>query len=552
MQKSCTSCGQMFEITKDDLILYDRLSPTFGSKKCSLPAPDECPDCRYRQRITFRNERQLYHRKCDLSGKQIISIYSPDKPYKVYDQEVWWNDTYDPLTYGREYDFNRSFFEQFAELDTDVPKIAIFNAKSETCAYTNYSAENKNCYLLVGGLGAEDVYYSYRVFYSKNIIDCYDLYKCERCYECRECKNLYECSFCDHCHQSNNLTLCSFCTGCQDCIGCVNLRNKRYCIFNEQHTKEEYQQKGAELMQYIDIAQEKYRAFRLTMPHNALQVLGCEDCRGDALIDCKNCRNCFTLKGSQDCNYCITGENNKSCIDCNFFDNCELQYNSSNLEKNYNVICGCLAWYVSDSAYVASCFNSKNLFGCSGMKKHQYCILNKQYTKEEYENLVPKIIEQMQKAGEWGEFFPPSISPFGYNETVAMEEFPLNEKEVKKLGWKWHAEEKQAEQYLGPAYEIPKNIDDVDDSICKQVLLCEVTCKPYKVIPQELKLYRQMQVPVPRKCPNQRHKERIALRNPRKLWQRECINCKKSIETSYAPDRPEIVYCNDCYLKTVY
>jgi len=39
---------------------------------------------------------------------------------------------------------------------------------------------------------------------------------------------------------------------------------------------------------------------------------------------------------------------------------------------------------------------------------------------------VPKIIEHMQKMGEWGEFFPSSLSPFGYNETVAEEYYPIN------------------------------------------------------------------------------------------------------------------------------
>jgi len=61
----------------------------------------------------------------------------------------------------------------------------------------------------------------------------------------------------------------------------------------------------------------------------------------------------------------------------------------------------------------------------------KYCILNKQYTKEEYEKLMPKIIEYMEKTEEWGEFFPASLSPFGYNETIAMEYFPLTREEVK-------------------------------------------------------------------------------------------------------------------------
>ena len=63
------------------------------------------------------------------------------------------------------------------------------------------------------------------------------------------------------------------------------------------------------------------------------------------------------------------------------------------------------------------------------MRNNSYCILNKQYTKEEYEALVSKIIEQMNtmpyvdKNGvtyKYGEFFPIELSPFGYNETVAQ------------------------------------------------------------------------------------------------------------------------------------
>ena len=81
--------------------------------------------------------------------------------------------------------------------------------------------------------------------------------------------------------------------------------------------------------------------------------------------------------------------------------------------------------------YCMNCVNgTNNCFGCVGLNHKQYCILNKQYTREEYEELVPRIIEHMMKTGEWGEFFPSSLSPFGYNETVAQEYFPLSRKEV--------------------------------------------------------------------------------------------------------------------------
>lgn len=62
--------------------------------------------------------------------------------------------------------------------------------------------------------------------------------------------------------------------------------------------------------------------------------------------------------------------------------------------------------------------NISNCFGCVGLHDgYEHCILNTQYTKEEYQLLVPQIIEHMMKTGEWEESFPPKLSSYGYNET---------------------------------------------------------------------------------------------------------------------------------------
>ena len=83
--------------------------------------------------------------------------------------------------------------------------------------------------------------------------------------------------------------------------------------------------------------------------------------------------------------------------------------------------------------YSMNCYDSSYLFGCDGLRNKQYCIFNKQYTKEEYEVLVTKIIGHMQQTGERGEFFPSSMSSFGYNETVANEYYPINKEESHNL-----------------------------------------------------------------------------------------------------------------------
>ena len=209
---------------------------------------------------------------------------------------------------------------------------------------------------------------------------------------------------------------------------------------------------------------------------------------------------------------------------------------------------------VSDSLFCFQCNDVKDCFGCVGLRKAQYCVFNKQYTKERYENIVSAILETMQSQNAWGSFLPTAMSPFGYNETVAQEYFPQTKEEIVQRGWIWNDYESPLPKVTKtiPGTDLPDAIDTIPDDILNWAIVCETTDKPFKVIKQELDFYRRMKLPVPRKHPDQRHKERMALRNPRKLWNRECAKCQKQITTSYAPERPEIVVCEECYLKEVY
>ncbi len=100
-------------MTDKDREFYEKISPTFAGQKYIIPSPALCPEERQRRRLAFRNERKLYHRKCDKTGNQIISMYSPDKPYTVYDQKVWWGDDWSAMDYGLNFDFDKPFFGQF-------------------------------------------------------------------------------------------------------------------------------------------------------------------------------------------------------------------------------------------------------------------------------------------------------------------------------------------------------------------------------------------------------------------------------------------------------
>jgi len=154
----------------------------------------------------------------------------------------------------------------------------------------------------------------------------------------------------------------------------------------------------------------------------------------------------------------------------------------------------------------------------------------------------------------FGEFFPAEQSPFAYNETTAMEYFPLTEEEVLRRGLKWknQTDEPPKVDRIIPAHQLPNAIDDIPDDILNWAIECKATGRPFRIIKQELDLYRAMRLPIPHLHPDERHRRRMALRNPRKLWQRKCAKCGKEIRTTYAPERPEIVYCEACYLAEVY
>src|SRR3989339_1898734 len=178
MNKVCKQCGSEFEITDEDIKYYDSISPTFDGQKFQIPTPKFCPPCRQQHRLAMRNERSLYHRKCDLTGKEIVSIYSQESPYKVYDQDVWWGDKWDPFEYGRDFDFSKTFDENFKDLYRDVPHMSLYTINCENSYYTNYALEQKNCYLIFGGGTNEDCLYGKFISKCKDCVDCLAVYAC--------------------------------------------------------------------------------------------------------------------------------------------------------------------------------------------------------------------------------------------------------------------------------------------------------------------------------------------------------------------------------------
>ena len=102
--------------------------------------------------------------------------------------------------------------------------------------------------------------------------------------------------------------------------------------------------------------------------------------------------------------------------------------------------------------------------------------------KEQYEELVPKIIKQMNsmpyidskgRSYKYGEFFPSELSPFCYNETIAQEYFPLTKEEVLKQGYRWKEPEARNYQIDIKTKDIPNDIKGVKKEIIGKVIECK-------------------------------------------------------------------------------
>jgi hypothetical protein len=145
------------------------------------------------------------------------------------------------MKYGRDFDFTKSFTQQFDALLKEVPALSLLVKMNENCEYVNACGNSKNCYLIFDSDFCEDSMYSSIIKHCKDTIDGLHVYFCEKTYNCVNCTESYHLLNCYECDRSKFLTNCSKCSGCEFCYNCANLVNQKYCIDNKQYSKEEYE-----------------------------------------------------------------------------------------------------------------------------------------------------------------------------------------------------------------------------------------------------------------------------------------------------------------------
>ena len=581
--RNCQNCKNDFIVEQEDFLFYEKMQ---------VPPPTFCPNCRFQRRASFRNEDVLFRNKSAKSGKEIITLIPPESGLKVYDEPEWWSDDWDPTEYARDYDFDIPFFAQFFELMKDVPAWSRDVINMVNSDYSANAGYLKNCYLLFNSNYTEDSMYGNAIDHSRNCIDNSHVSHSEQCYGSFWLSKCYRTNFSIRSSECRDVWFSSDCKNCSDCFGCVNLTNKRYHFFNQSLTKEEYE---AKLLSFkintsegLKNAKEVSETFWNRFPKKFIQGIKNENVTGEYVTNSKNVKNSYLVRQGKDLKYVqyLQVPKNEGCYDMTIWgDNNELGYENCVTGYNTSGLKFCFSCWgdVRDLEYSMRCGTSSNLFGCVGLRNKEYCILNKQYSKDQYFDMVEKIkkhmnerpfIDKLGRVYKYGEFFPIEFSLCGYNNTLAQEHFPLTIEETKYQGFKWVEPFRREYNITLHSFEIPVDTREVDKSILKEVLECTECNKPFRILDNELIFLKSLEIALPKSCPGCRSKNRLKYRNQSFLFKRRCDcggkqsknkiynneifhfhgdnECQIEFETSYSPDRPEIVYCEKCYQQEVY
>ncbi len=513
MDQKCKQCGENFEISKED----EKYFSVHG-----ISVPHYCRLCSWQRKLAWQNEYQVYKRKCDATGKTMISVYKDGTSFPVYEKEYWSSDKWElpKMTYDK----SRPFFEQYWELFEKVPRPSTNRVGAENSEYAHLIFDSKSCYL------------SFQVFQSERLIGCYRairLKDCANCFFCIESELLCECTnvskgynlkFCENCEDCSDSAFLYDCKGCRNCFMCSNLRNKLYHFKNKKFSKEEYEKKIAQydlsMTEGQKRAKREFEASRDKFIVKASHTISCENCFGDYLVGCKNCQEIYFSDGCQDSKYILRGTEDITSYDCVVGGKTELCYNivqpgwcyKCALMQNCN---HCNEVYLSES-----CDDCNQCIGCISLKRGKNCILNKQYSEGQYRELKEHIFGELKKENSFEEIFDMAKSPFVYEETIADLYFPR---------------------------VLSKN-----EAVSSSGDQCAYCSRQLSFTEAEKKFYEKMGLALPDDCFYCRILRLARPYSVVRMSKANCSNCGKEIFVGKNAKISGKLYCEECYLKEIY
>ncbi len=547
-------CEGKFKIEEEDIKFL---------KKFKVPPPNYCPTCRRMRRLPHMNMSRLFKRKCDVPGhnEMMISILSEECPFPVYDYKYFIDDEFDAFSFGMEYKNGNSPMETLFSLRNKFPMPSFLNRdpSSVNSDYSNGGRNVKNGYYVFGCYTAEDVWYSSLINKSRNVMDSVALNHSEFGYESIASDHIYKSSFVYFSTNCIDSIFLFDCRNCQNCFGCINLRNANYYIFNEKFSKEGYEEFINSIyplsLEKLNSFKERFWNLVKSLPANGTRNVLVNNVSGVNLRNSKNLFDTVNADNSENIRHADGALSHNDSMDFLFSGgHSSLLYMTTNIgSQSSRVKFSVSSKFCTDSEFI---FNSKNLnncFMCFGLQNKSYCILNKQYSEEEYYKIVDEIKTEMLRREEYGDGLGIEFSAQAYNFSLGQISYPLSSEEIIKLGG-YVAREPETNVGNTPTLnysDLPKTINEISNDILNEAIFCEESGRPFRIVISELEFYRRMNLPLPNIHPSLRMEKRLSFMKDGKKYKAICAKCKKDIETIYDPVEKFLLYCEKCYQQEV-
>ncbi len=299
----------------------------------------------------------------------------------------------------------QTFFQELQRLLDRYPKQETRVFYSENCNYSDHVFASKNLAYCFDTSSSSDSVYLFDCHLVANSQDCDYTVESESCYEGVDLYKCFNCYYSADMDNTRDAMYCNNISNCHDIFGCCNLKNKSYCIFNRQYSQEEYERllpkyKALQPSQVLSVVEELQSRYPITQSISERNV---NSPYGNFHYDSKNCYMVFDSSRNEDSGYLYDTFDCKHSYDLTYAaKGCEYAYQIVDSPTCYNSQFVVNSANCQDSWYLFNCKGVKNSIGCVNLQYKEYCILNRQFSKEEYEKISAIILPQLtDKDNNW-------------------------------------------------------------------------------------------------------------------------------------------------------
>jgi hypothetical protein len=553
-ERICVLTGEKWLMDEEELAWYRRFN---------VPPSKYSPTSRMIYLLSFFTGYQWWYNKHAETGAPVITAVHPATGYKVLPDKEWFAKDFQVI--NTEIKPDQNFFEQLYSLSLKIPLNASRNyvepensvalaSLGDINSYFVLACQSKNTLFSISARKTED---SCEIFNCDAVSRSYQIVHSQRIHNCRYVMESADCV---------NSYFLFDCRNCENCFGATNQRNKKYLWFNEQLNREEYEGRLSEVdfgsRQQMQEHTKRFEMFlkeKSIWPENFNEKT--ENCIGEYLNGCHDCKYSFSIsKPSQNMYWTAfnSGGEENVVFTCGGYGSHDVYYNAA-VGGSFNTLFSLFSSRLQSCEFCVSCYDSEFCFGCVGLNKKKYCILNQQYTEEEYWKKVDEIKTKMLVRGEYGEFLPGKFSSSYYSESGATIYYLSDDEFGKKMGA--HFFDPESEGAIGrelsdsttikDASLVPDNIKDLEvEAWAKIPLYDAVYDRRFAFLKPELEFYKQEGIAPPNNHFMPRVRSLLWHANSSVIEKQNCTKCQKEILVAINKTfKNRKIYCHACYLK---